>query len=65
MSLLFGNKGVPADLVELKVPLGQRPPLDELSKKDTEGMKDLLELMQKCWEGDPDKRPKFDGISYI
>ncbi|XP_024136687.1 receptor-interacting serine/threonine-protein kinase 3 [Oryzias melastigma] len=62
-SILSGKEpfeGVPADLVELKVPLGQRPPLDELSKKDTEGMKDLLELMQKCWEGDPDKRPKFD-----
>uniref|UniRef100_A0A8C7X6W6 Protein kinase domain-containing protein n=1 Tax=Oryzias sinensis TaxID=183150 RepID=A0A8C7X6W6_9TELE len=42
---------------------GQRPPLDELSKTDKAGMSDLLDLMQKCWNGDPTQRPTFEEIT--
>lgn len=62
---LFENKGIPADLVEVKVPMGQRPSLDDLSKINTEGMKDLLDLMQKCWKEDPKERPSFNGMYSI
>ncbi|RVE71944.1 hypothetical protein OJAV_G00056750 [Oryzias javanicus] len=48
--------------VESCVKDGRRPPLDEIAKKNTEGMKELLDLMQKCWEGDPSKRPTFTEI---
>uniref|UniRef100_A0A3P9L803 Protein kinase domain-containing protein n=1 Tax=Oryzias latipes TaxID=8090 RepID=A0A3P9L803_ORYLA len=41
---------------------GQRPTLDELAKTDKAGMSDLLDLMQKCWNGDPTQRPTFEGM---
>uniref|UniRef100_A0A8C7XIB7 Protein kinase domain-containing protein n=1 Tax=Oryzias sinensis TaxID=183150 RepID=A0A8C7XIB7_9TELE len=53
-------EGIPSELVEVRVPLGQRPSLDDLSKINTEGMKDLLDLMQKCWKDDPKERPTFN-----
>ncbi|KAF6735025.1 Receptor-interacting serine/threonine-protein kinase 3 [Oryzias melastigma] len=61
-AILSGEEPYPSAgraLVERCVKKGQRPPLDELSKNSTAGMKDLLDLMQKCWEGDPSKRPTF------
>uniref|UniRef100_A0A3P9L826 Protein kinase domain-containing protein n=1 Tax=Oryzias latipes TaxID=8090 RepID=A0A3P9L826_ORYLA len=41
----------------------QRPTLDELAKTDKAGMSDLLDLMQKCWNGDPTQRPTFEDIT--
>uniref|UniRef100_A0A3P9L7Z3 Protein kinase domain-containing protein n=1 Tax=Oryzias latipes TaxID=8090 RepID=A0A3P9L7Z3_ORYLA len=41
---------------------GQRPTLEELAKTDKAGMTDLLDLMQKCWNGDPTQRPTFEEI---
>ncbi|XP_036068336.1 receptor-interacting serine/threonine-protein kinase 3 isoform X2 [Oryzias melastigma] len=64
-AILSGEEPYPSAgraLVERCVKKGQRPPLDELSKNSTAGMKDLLDLMQKCWEGDPSKRPTFAEI---
>uniref|UniRef100_A0A3P9LMT8 Protein kinase domain-containing protein n=1 Tax=Oryzias latipes TaxID=8090 RepID=A0A3P9LMT8_ORYLA len=64
-SILSGKEPYPNACkrqVERGVQKGQRPLLEDLSKKDTAGMKDLLNLMQKCWEGDPSKRPTFKDI---
>ncbi|XP_036068331.1 receptor-interacting serine/threonine-protein kinase 3 isoform X1 [Oryzias melastigma] len=44
-------------VVEMKVPEGQRPPLDHQFLENTKGLEDLKTLISKCWEGEPSKRP--------
>uniref|UniRef100_A0A3B3C1R6 Protein kinase domain-containing protein n=1 Tax=Oryzias melastigma TaxID=30732 RepID=A0A3B3C1R6_ORYME len=57
------NKVANENRVKKQVCKGQRPTLVDLSKKDTAEMKDFLDLMEKCWEGDPKKRPTFEEIT--
>ncbi|KAM9502829.1 receptor-interacting serine/threonine-protein kinase 3-like isoform 2-T2 [Salvelinus alpinus] len=38
---------------------GQRPSLEAVDKEQVEGLGDLVELMEKCWDHEPSKRPPF------
>lgn len=49
-------------LVELKIPLGDRPPSEDLEKMEVEGLKELVDLMKRCWDANPDKRPPFNSM---
>ncbi|TDH00842.1 hypothetical protein EPR50_G00192370 [Perca flavescens] len=44
-------------IVELHVPRGQRPPIDDI-KGDADGLTELKELMQRCWDNIPEERPQ-------
>lgn len=39
----------------------QRPRCDELKQRNVEGLKDLVDLMNKCWAQEPSERPKSKG----
>ncbi|CAL8376113.1 unnamed protein product [Arctogadus glacialis] len=61
-SVLTGKKpysGAMTSLVNLRVPLGDRPPSDEVDHTQAVGLSDLVTLMERCWDHDPDKRPSF------
>ena len=53
--------GAMTSLVHLRVPLGDRPPTDEVDHSQADGLSDLVTLMERCWDRDPDKRPSFGG----
>ncbi|XP_064807881.1 receptor-interacting serine/threonine-protein kinase 3-like isoform X2 [Oncorhynchus masou masou] len=38
---------------------GQRPSLEAVDKEQVEGLGDLVDLMKKCWDHEPSKRPTF------
>ncbi|XP_028429954.1 receptor-interacting serine/threonine-protein kinase 4-like [Perca flavescens] len=50
----YGN--APPDLVMLRIPLGDRPLLDDI-KGDAEGLTELTGLMKRCWDHKPQRRP--------
>ncbi|XP_024912243.1 receptor-interacting serine/threonine-protein kinase 3-like isoform X2 [Cynoglossus semilaevis] len=59
-SLLTGKEPYPlADnsLVALQIPLGQRPSYKDINQEEVEGLKELVDLMKTCWDGNPLKRP--------
>ncbi|XP_059916151.1 receptor-interacting serine/threonine-protein kinase 3-like [Gadus macrocephalus] len=61
-SVFTGKKpysGAITSLVHLRVPLGDRPPTDEVDHSQADGLSDLVTLMERCWDHDPDKRPSF------
>ncbi|XP_058501812.1 receptor-interacting serine/threonine-protein kinase 3-like isoform X2 [Solea solea] len=61
-SIVTGKEPYPsADscLVALKIPLGERPSLEDINQGEAEGLKDLLDLMKVCWDENPMKRPCF------
>ncbi|XP_078126064.1 receptor-interacting serine/threonine-protein kinase 3-like isoform X2 [Sander vitreus] len=45
------------DLVIIRVPLGDRPPLDDI-KGDAEGLTELIGLIKRCWDHKPEQRPR-------
>ncbi|XP_072359942.1 ankyrin repeat and protein kinase domain-containing protein 1-like isoform X5 [Scyliorhinus torazame] len=48
-------------LIQILIPTGQRPDLNLLPSEETlEKLKDLKELMQKCWHDQPQDRPPFN-----
>jgi serine/threonine protein kinase len=47
--------------ISTKVIQGSRPPIP----KDSTVPKSLIQLMQKCWERSPNKRPKWEEIISI
>lgn len=51
--------------VALRIPKGDRPPLDEVDLSRSEGLYELVELMKRCWDGDPTKRPSFQGLGLL
>ncbi|CAL8296465.1 unnamed protein product [Boreogadus saida] len=61
-SVFTGKKpysGAMTSLVHLRVPLGDRPPTDEVDHSQADGLGDLVTLMERCWDHEPDKRPSF------
>ncbi|XP_035857975.1 ankyrin repeat and protein kinase domain-containing protein 1-like [Sander lucioperca] len=44
-------------LVMLRILEGDRPLLDDI-KGDTEGLRELTGLMKRCWDNDPERRPR-------
>ncbi|XP_030282042.1 receptor-interacting serine/threonine-protein kinase 3-like isoform X2 [Sparus aurata] len=63
-SIVTGEEPYPGRtaLVPLSIPDGQRPPCEDLEKMAVEGLKELVHLMKRCWDGDPNKRPKIDEV---
>lgn len=47
------------NLVALRIPAGDRPPLKDIDQREAEGLEELVDLMTRCWDQDPLKRPKF------
>ncbi|XP_044050733.1 ankyrin repeat and protein kinase domain-containing protein 1-like isoform X3 [Siniperca chuatsi] len=45
------------NLVALRIPLGDRPSCEEVDQMKAEGLKELVDLMQRCWDNMPSKRP--------
>lgn len=48
-------------LVALRIPLGDRPPCEEIDVRKAEGLKDMVGLMKNCWEKFPFRRKRFKG----
>ncbi|KAI1888655.1 hypothetical protein AGOR_G00187380 [Albula goreensis] len=46
-------------IVRLRVPEGDRPSLEVVDRSKAEGLGDITDLMVKCWNPSPHKRPCF------
>ncbi|CAI5664407.1 unnamed protein product [Oreochromis niloticus] len=67
-SIICGKKPFPdatQALLALKIPMGDRPPCEEIDQTKAEGLKELVGLMKRCWDGDPSKRPDFGECDEI
>ena len=40
---------------------GHRPSLEAVERLQTPGLEELVDLMKKCWDQDPQKRPHFSS----
>ncbi|XP_032380436.1 receptor-interacting serine/threonine-protein kinase 3 [Etheostoma spectabile] len=63
-SILMGKEPYPcADyaLVKLRIPEGDRPCCEEIDKTklEVDGLEALVDLMKRCWDESPSKRPTF------
>ncbi|XP_054475774.1 receptor-interacting serine/threonine-protein kinase 3-like isoform X2 [Anoplopoma fimbria] len=61
-SIITGKEPYPCasyDLVELKIPFGDRPSCEEIDQRREQGLKELVDLMKRCWDHSPTKRPTF------
>ncbi|XP_008294702.1 receptor-interacting serine/threonine-protein kinase 3-like isoform X2 [Stegastes partitus] len=62
-SILNGEEPYPAadrPRVELRIPMGDRPPCETIEQMEVEGLKDLIDLMKRCWNENPSERPTFE-----
>ncbi|XP_056399631.1 ankyrin repeat and protein kinase domain-containing protein 1 isoform X1 [Hyla sarda] len=48
--------------VIVKVAAGQRPPLEDISEDGPVECQQMIDLMKRCWNQDPNKRPCFSDI---
>ncbi|XP_040181948.1 ankyrin repeat and protein kinase domain-containing protein 1 isoform X1 [Rana temporaria] len=48
--------------VIVKVAGGQRPPLEDISEDGPVECQQIIDLMQRCWNQNPNKRPSFSDI---
>ncbi|XP_068459611.1 receptor-interacting serine/threonine-protein kinase 3-like isoform X2 [Clinocottus analis] len=61
-SIITGKEPYPSAsfaLVEIQIPKGVRPTFESIDQMSEEGLKELVELMKKCWDGTPSERPPF------
>ncbi|XP_034071616.1 ankyrin repeat and protein kinase domain-containing protein 1-like isoform X2 [Gymnodraco acuticeps] len=47
------------DRVASSIPLGHRPCCKGIEQMKVDGLKELILLMKRCWDGSPNKRPTF------
>ncbi|XP_063337233.1 receptor-interacting serine/threonine-protein kinase 3-like [Pelmatolapia mariae] len=67
-SIICGKKPFPdatQALLALKIPMGDRPRCNEIDQTKAEGLRELVGLMERCWDGDPSKRPDFGECDEI
>nr|XP_024659098.1 receptor-interacting serine/threonine-protein kinase 3 isoform X3 [Maylandia zebra] len=67
-SIICGKKPFPdatLALLALKIPKGDRPPCKEIDQTKAEGLRELVGLMKRCWDGDPSQRPDFGECDEI
>ncbi|CAL8384036.1 unnamed protein product [Arctogadus glacialis] len=66
-SILTGQKPynhVLSSLVRFRIPEGDRPPLESIDPGQAEGLRPLVDMMARCWDSVPQRRPSFlDCIS--
>ncbi|XP_060772987.1 receptor-interacting serine/threonine-protein kinase 3 isoform X3 [Neoarius graeffei] len=48
-----------SSLVRFRVREGDRPDLTSLDRSKTDGLGDVIDLMIRCWDSNPPKRPSF------
>lgn len=51
--------------VIVKVAGGQRPPLEDISEDGPVECQQIIDLMQRCWNQNPNKRPSFSGKKFV
>ncbi|KAJ8366863.1 hypothetical protein AAFF_G00338770, partial [Aldrovandia affinis] len=51
--------GAPPNLIMLRIPMGDRPSLEQLDRSRVKGLGEIADLMVKCWDPSPQKRPPF------
>ncbi|XP_078139454.1 receptor-interacting serine/threonine-protein kinase 3-like [Centroberyx gerrardi] len=62
-SILTGKDPYPAapySRVALRIPLGDRPPCEEIDQRKADGIGELVDLMKRCWVHEPSERPTFE-----
>ncbi|XP_010792372.1 ankyrin repeat and protein kinase domain-containing protein 1-like isoform X2 [Notothenia coriiceps] len=47
------------DRVASSIPQGHRPCCKEIEQMKVDGLKELIHLMKRCWDGSPNQRPTF------
>lgn len=55
----YSGPAVCSAQVKLRIPMGDRPLVQHIDQKKAKGLKKLVDLMQRCWDGDPSNRPIF------
>ncbi|XP_052353459.1 receptor-interacting serine/threonine-protein kinase 4 [Oncorhynchus keta] len=61
-SIITGKEPYPnarSSLVRFRIPQGDRPSLDALDRDQVEGLGELVDLMERCWDTKPTLRPTF------
>ncbi|XP_044138212.1 ankyrin repeat and protein kinase domain-containing protein 1 [Bufo gargarizans] len=48
--------------VIIKVAAGHRPPLEDISENRPVECQQMIDLMKRCWNQDPSKRPSFSDV---
>jgi hypothetical protein len=59
------KKNVDMNRYSQQVKNGTRPGLDDANLKLYEAHYPIIELIQKCWHGNPEKRPDFSEIYHL
>ncbi|CAL9694101.1 unnamed protein product [Knipowitschia caucasica] len=54
-----------SSIVRLRIPLGDRPSLEQILKLEVSGLSALTDLMQKCWSPRPTERPDSQACSLL
>lgn len=44
---------------------GSRPCVEEIDQSKAEGLKELVDLMEKCWDGNYKNRPEIKGLCFL
>ncbi|XP_026168030.1 receptor-interacting serine/threonine-protein kinase 3-like isoform X2 [Mastacembelus armatus] len=55
----YPNNQAVYSLVKVKVCEGNRPSCKEIVQRKADGLEEMVDLMERCWDGDPSKRPRF------
>ena len=50
-----------SSLVRLRIPEGDRPPLEDIDPGQAEGLGPLVDMIPRCWDSVPKQRPSFLG----
>uniref|UniRef100_A0A4W5MXL9 Receptor-interacting serine-threonine kinase 3 n=1 Tax=Hucho hucho TaxID=62062 RepID=A0A4W5MXL9_9TELE len=61
-SIITGEQPYPnarSSLVRFRIPQGDRPSLAALDRDQVEGLGELVDLMERCWDAKPTLRPIF------
>ena len=55
--------GVDKGVLAFRIQQGDRPDLHKIDVQKAAGLEDLVDLMKRCWDPEPKKRPSFGGKS--
>ena len=55
--------GVAQLVLAFRIKMGDRPDLRKIDVQKAAGLEDLVSLMKRCWDPEPNKRPSFGGKS--
>ncbi|XP_056156474.1 receptor-interacting serine/threonine-protein kinase 3 [Lampris incognitus] len=67
-SVVMGKEPYPyaiSSMVRLRIPQGDRPSTVEINPGRAEGLRDLVVLMERCWDMKPTQRPSFRECSSV